>query len=122
MTYFANTQTFEAEYTSAQTDTIIITAGATQKIAVTQVMATLDEATTVNGVGFRVGLGTPATPTAAGVVLSHAGLPPGEKAERGTGAGVLAEGDFNEDLRITCEAPTGGTLRVVVSYFIVEQT
>lgn len=122
MTYFANTQTLEAEYTAAQTDTIIVTAGATQQIAVTEITAVVDEATTATGVGFRVGCGTPGTPTAAGVVLSHAGLMPGQSVSRGTGAGVLTVGDYNEDLRITCENPVGGSLRILVSYFVVEQT
>jgi hypothetical protein len=120
MTYFANTQSLEAEYTAAQTDTLIVTASATQQIAVTEITVSLDEAVTVNGVGFRVGNGTPGTPTAAGVILSHAGLMPGQSISRGTGAGVLAVGDFNEDLRITCENPVGGALRVLVSYFVVE--
>jgi hypothetical protein len=120
MTYFANTQTLEAEYTAAQTDTLIITASATQQIAVTEATAVVDEAVTVTGVGFRVGLGTPGTPTAAGVVLSHAGLMPGQQVSRGTGSGIIAQGDFNEDLRITCENPVGGSLRVLVSYFLVE--
>jgi len=122
MTYFANTMTLEAEYTTSQTDTLIITASATQQVAITEITAVLDEAVTVNGVGFRVGCGTPGTPTAAGVVLSHAGLMPGQSVSRGTGAGVLAVGDLNEDLRITCENPVGGALRILVSYFIVEQT
>ena len=122
MTYFANTMSLEAEYTAAQTDTLIITASATQQVAITEITVVVDEAVTVTGVGFRIGHGTPGTPTAAGVVLSHAGLMPGQSVSRGTGAGVLAVGDFNEDLRITCENPVGGSLRVIVSYFIVEQT
>lgn len=122
MSYFANTVTLEQEYTSAQTDVIIVTAGASQQIAITEITVILDEATTVGGVGFRIGCGTPGTPTAAGVVLSHPGLMPGQSVSRGDGSGVLAVGDFNEDLRITCEAPTGGALRVLVSYFMVEAT
>jgi hypothetical protein len=122
MTYFANTQTLEAEYTSAQTDTLIITASSTQQIAITEITAVVDEAVTVTGVGFRVGCGSPSTPVAVGVVLSHAGLMPGQSVSRGTGAGVLAVGDLNEDLRITCENPVGGALRILVSYFMVELT
>jgi hypothetical protein len=120
MTYFANTQTLEAEFTASQTDALIITASATQQVAITEITAVVDEAVTVTGVGFRVGCGTPGTPTAAGVVLSHAGLMPGQSVSRGTGAGVIAVGDLNEDLRITCENPVGGALRILVSYFIVE--
>jgi hypothetical protein len=122
MTYFANTQSLEAEYTSAVADALIVTASATQQVAVTEITVVIDESVTVNGVGFRIGCGTPSTPTAAGVILSHAGLMPGQSISRGTGAGILAMGDFNEDLRITCENPVGGALRVLVSYFIVEQT
>lgn len=122
MTYFANTQSLEAEFTAAQTDTLLITASSTQQIAITELTAVVDEAVTVTGVGFRVGCGTPSTPVAAGVILSHAGLMPGQSISRGTGAGVIAVGDFNEDLRITCENPVGGSLRILVSYFMVETT
>ena len=122
MTYFPNTLSLEAEYTATATDALIINASATQQIAVTEITVTVDEAVTVTGVGFRVGCGSPSTPTAAGVILSHAGLMPGQSVSRGTGAGIIAVGDFNEDLRITCENPVGGALRVLVSYFIVEQT
>jgi hypothetical protein len=122
MTYFANTQSLEMEYTATATDALIVTISASQQIAVTEMTVIIDESVTVTGVGFRVGTGTPGTPTGLGVILSHSGLPPGEKMSRGTGAGVLHVGDFNEDLRITCENPVGGSLRVLVSYFIVEQT
>jgi hypothetical protein len=120
MTYFSNIQTLGAEYTTAQTDTIIVTISATQKIIVTEITATVDEAVTVNGVGFYIGMGTPATPTAAGVILSHPGLMPGMTTSRGSGAGNIGTGDFNEDLRITSENPVGGALRITVSYFIEE--
>jgi hypothetical protein len=122
MTYFANLQTLGVQYTSAQTDVILVTASATQQIIVTDVTVTVDEAVTVTGVGFVIGFGTPSTPTSVGVLLRHSGLMPGSKANRSAGGGTLGTGDYNEDLRITSENPVGGALDVMVSYFIVEQT
>lgn len=120
MTYFPNVQSLEVEYTSSQTDALVISAGSTQQLAVTLASAHVDEGVTVTGVGFRMGFGSPSTPTTTGVILSHAGLMPGQETSRGTGAGVIGTGDFNEDLRVTCENPTGGAIRFIVSYFILE--
>jgi hypothetical protein len=114
------TTTIEAEFTAAQTDTALVTATATQRIAVTRIAVTLDEATTAVGVGYRVGFGTPSTPTTTGVIASHPGQSPGDMQEYGSGAGLLGVGDYNEDLRITSDVPTGGALRVIVSYFFLE--
>lgn len=114
-----NPVTIEAAYTTAQTDTAIVTAGAGAKIVVTRCDLTLDEACTV-GVGFRVGFGTANTPTTTGVVSSHPGMVPGGGLAKGDGGGMLGVGADNEDLRITSEVPTGGSLRVVATYYTVE--
>lgn len=114
-----NILTLEAEYTTAQTNTAIVTVSGGAIIVVTQIQATLDEATTV-GVGLRVGFATATTPTTTGVVLTHPGLVPGSGISRGDGAGILGVGADGEDLRITSEVPTTGALRILVSYFTIE--
>ncbi len=121
-----NIITTEYLATTEQTDDAIITVGAGTKIVVTEIDATIDNATTVD-VGVRVGFGTttvPALPSDGasvnGVVLSHAGIAPGSGMMRGDGSGILGIGADNEDLRITNEVPTTGALRVTVSYYTIE--
>lgn len=109
--------TLEAAYTLAQTDVAIVSATAPDRIVVTRLTVVLDESTTV-GVGFRVGLGATTTPTTTGVVSSHPGMVPGGGITIGDGSGVLAIGAAGDDLRITSEVPTSGSLRVVVSYYL----
>jgi hypothetical protein len=99
----------------AQTDTAIITVAAGLKIIADQVAVTADSAN--NGATqCRIGFGTTNTPAldAAGVILEHSGI--------AAGSGVVAaggEGADNEDLRVTCEDPTGGALGIVVKYKIL---
>ena len=114
-----NIVSLEAAYTGAQTDVAVVTVGAGVKIVVTQNEAMVDEANTV-GVGFRAGFGTVNTPTTTGVVLSHPGLVPGARVARGDGSGILGVGADGEDLRFTCEVPTGGSIRYLVSYYTIE--
>lgn len=114
-----NIITLEAAYTTAQTDTAIVTVGAGAKIVVTQIQAVTSQANTV-GVGLRVGFGTANTPTTTGVVLTHPSMVPGAGVSRGDGAGILGIGADNEDLRITSDVPTGGSLRILVSYYTIE--
>lgn len=114
-----NVVTIEAAYTSAQTDTAIVTVSTGTKIVVTQVQVVVSAANTVNA-GLRVGFGTANTPTTTGVVLTHPALAPGSGVSRGDGSGIIGVGADNEDLRITSDVPTGGSLRVIVSYYTVE--
>lgn len=110
--------TLEANYTAAQTNVAVVTASGTEKIVVTQIQVLVSNATTVSP-QCRVGFATATTPTTTGVVLTHPGISPGGGVSRGDGAGVLGAGALDEDLRITCDAPTSGALRVLVSYFII---
>ncbi len=112
-----NAVTLEYATTGAQTDTAIITISTGSKIVVTQIQAITDNANTAFP-QMRVGFGTANTPTTTGVVLTHPGLPAGGGVSRGDGSGILGVGADNEDLRITCGAPTGGSIRVLVTYFI----
>lgn len=114
-----NIVTLEAAYTAAQTDAAIITISTGSKIVVTQIQMTADNANSVD-VGFRVGFGTANTPTTTGVVLTHPGVAAGSGVSRGDGSGILGIGADNEDLRITSEVPTSGSIRILVSYYTIE--
>lgn len=106
--------------TGSQTDTIVgPTNSAGTKMAVTQIQITADNANTASP-AVSVGFGTANTPTGDGVVVSHPGLPGGGGVSRGDGSGLLGIGADGAELRITCGAPTGGSLTVVVSYFLIE--
>ena len=119
-----------AEYntTAAQTDDPIIDSiGAGTKIVITMIDVTADNANTVD-VGVRIGFGT-ATLTAAGasgaaavngIVLSHPGIAAGSGVVKGSGSGIVGIGADGEELRITNEVPTTGSLRVQVHYFTIE--
>ena len=108
----------EAAYTAAQTDAAIITVGVGVQIFVTEIQMTADNANSVD-VGFRVGFGAATTPTTTGVVLTHPGVAAGSGLGRGTGAGLIGIGATGEDLRITSEVPTGGSIRICVTYYTV---
>lgn len=114
-----NIQTLRVNYTTAQTDTAIVTIGSGSKIVVTQIMIVVDTATTATP-SCIVGFGTANTPTGAGVVVSHPGIAGGGGVSRGDGSGILGVGADNEDLRVTCAVPTGGSISIIVSYFTIE--
>lgn len=114
-----NSVTVEAAYTAAQTDAAIITISTGTKIVVTAISVTCDNANSVD-VGYRVGFGTANTPTTTGVVSTHPGVAPGSGVVEGNGGGIIGIGADNEDLRITCEVPTGGSIRVKVTYYTIE--
>jgi putative phosphoesterase len=114
-----NTVSFRVNYTAAQTDTAIITAGAGTKIVVTRCSVMVDNACTVDVV-VRIGFGTASTPTGTGVVLSHPGIAAGSGEAEGVGSGIIGVGADGEDLRITSEVPTGGSIDVTISYYTIE--
>jgi hypothetical protein len=113
-----NIVTVRANYTSAQTNTAIITVGAGVAIVVTRCSAVIANSCIVD-VSVRIGLGTSTTPTTTGVILSHPGIAPGSGVIEGNGSGTLGAGASNDDLRITSTVPTGGSLDVVVSYYTI---
>lgn len=119
-----NVETKEfGDFTTGQTDTALVTVGAGNKIVVTYAAVMLDVDTTVTA-SFRLGFGTATLPTLSTsgvdrVFLSHPGLAAGSGIVSGTGAGIIGQGDDNEDLRLTSDVPTGGALRVMVTYYVV---
>lgn len=114
--------------TAATTDDNVLPAISTgTKYVITRITITLDEAATV-GVAVRLGFGTanvPSLPAANGdavddILVYHPGLVPGGGITIGDGSGILGVGGDGAELRITCEAATGGTLVVTVSYYTID--
>ncbi len=119
-----NTLLASANYTDAdgaQTNAALISVSAGTKIVVTHITVTCDGANSAD-TQVRIGFGTANTPAndAAKVLLSHPGIKPGGGIGLGNGGGILGIGADDEDLRITCEDPTGGALDVVVGYYTIE--
>lgn len=113
-----NIVTVAAEYTSAQTNTAIVTISTGSKIVVTACEVTLSNANTVN-TGWYVGLATATTPTTSQVLNTHPKGAAGSGVMVGNGSGIIGMGADNEDIRITSDAPTTGALRVRISYFTI---
>ena len=105
-------------YTGAQTDTAIVTVGASDSIVVTGLSVLAHNANSVD-VTVRIGFGTTTTPVNTSVVLAHPGIAPGSGVVEGTGTAVLGFGSGGQDLRITSTVPTGGSIDVLVKYFII---
>ncbi len=114
-----NSVTRRDNFTTAQTDQALVTVSGGTKIVVTRQKVTADNANSVD-VQVRVGFGATNTPTAVGVVGSHPGIPPGGGYTEGNGGGILGIGADGEDLRLTSEVPTGGSIDVVTTYFLIE--
>jgi hypothetical protein len=113
-------------WTTAKTDTAIVTVAAGLKVVVTGAAVTCDNADTVD-TEFRIGFGTATLPglpadgaTADGFFLTHPGTSAGSGVVDGGGAGMLAVGADDQDVRITAEAPTTGSCRAIVRFFTVE--
>lgn len=100
-------------YTGAQTDTAIVTTATGAKLVIVACTVIAASGNTA-APAVRVGFGGTNTPTAAGVYLSHPGIPQGGGVRE---AGAVAGAD-GEDIRITCGAPSG-TLDVVTKYFSI---
>ena len=123
-----NVQTAVYLATGATTDDNVLPAiSSGTKYVITRYTITLDESTTV-GVAVRLGFGAasvPALPSANadavnGILVYHPGMVPGSILTGGDGSGILGVGGDGEELRITCEAATSGTLVVAVSYYTIE--
>jgi len=121
-----NTFSYQIHTTGALTNQAIGPAvGSGAKMVVTQVQVTAANANTAFP-QVRIGFGTTTTPAdgtgtgQVGVVASHPGVPAGGGFSRGDGSGIIGAGADDEELRITSAAPTGGSLDITVSGYIVE--
>ena len=114
----AGVTTLSVAYTSAQTDTAVVTVAAGTVIVVTSAAFVCDAANSVN-VSFYLGFGAATTPTGTGVVLTHPGILAlsGGGFNRGDGSAPIGIGASGEDLRLTMSAATSGSCRVLVTYY-----
>lgn len=108
-------------FTGAQTDTLIgadIPTGS--RVIVTQFSVKTANANTAD-VSARLGFGTANCPAYGnnGLLGTHPGIASGSGFAGGSGAGSIGEGADDEEIRFTCGAPTGGSVDVNVTYFIV---
>lgn len=116
-----------ADADGAQTDASIVgTISTGTKVVVTAVAVTVDSAVTATGgVAVKLGFGATTIPAdsttgANGVLLDHPGIAAGSGVTLGNGGGILGIGGDGEELRLTCEDPTGGNLAVTFSYYTIE--
>jgi hypothetical protein len=121
------TVTQEWVLTATQTDCEWEDVPSTQQMAVTYAQVTNANSTT-GDVSVRLGFGTATLPTVTndsatgnpGVFLSHGGISPGGGVVAQAGGAVLALGAPDEDLRVTCSAATGGSVRIVITYRLID--
>lgn len=117
---------YEWSFATAQTDTNLLTIAANQHAECYYLQATAANSNT-GDVSLRVGFATATLPTltvdsatgTTGMILSHGGIAKGGGAVVSNGGAPVAIGAANADLRITCSAATGGSIRVVAQIRIV---
>lgn len=114
-----NIVTVRKNAVAAQANVALVTVSAGTRIVVTECEVLVDRACTVD-VQARIGFGAAATPTTTGVVLTHPGIGPGSGVIRGNGAGILGIGADGEDLWITSQVPTGGSIDSLVTYYTIK--
>jgi hypothetical protein len=115
-------------FTAAQTNLVLLAIAATERLLVTFAQVTAANSNTGD---VSITLGTATTtltiPTAddptgvSGVFLTHGGIAKGggEVAGPAAGGGAVHVGGLDEDLRMTCSAAAGGSIRIVLKYRIL---
>jgi hypothetical protein len=111
-----NVETLTRKDTGAQTDAVLKTVNANERFVITAVAVLCDNANSVD-VQALVEIDD----TADIRVVEHPGIPPGGGFTHGNGGGILAIGIVAGDVLWTCSVPTGGSVVVSVSgYLIIE--
>lgn len=122
-----STITREWVFVTAQTNVAIVTFGATERGILYGAVATCSNSNT-GDVSVRVGFAAATLPTISddsatgslGVPVSHPGIAHGGGFVWGGGGSPIGVGAVGEDIRITCSAATGGSLRIVLMYWLEE--
>ena len=104
-----------ALYTTAQTNTVLIAAAATEKIIVKRLSVYCSNANTVT-VGATAGFGTSGFTVAAG----HPGIAAGSGFTEQYLNGSMDSPTLGNSFIVSCDAPTTGSIRFSVSYDIVK--
>jgi hypothetical protein len=111
-----NTLRLYESFSAADTNEVIDTAGSVavgQAFVVTSYAILLDGDCTEDAVAATLLLGT-------NVVVKHPGIKPGSGVVESGGHAPIAIGGSGDDVLFTCEAPTGGTLTVQVSGYLLD--
>jgi len=108
----------------AQTNASLLTIATGSKIVITALSAIFFSTTADQACAVRIGFGTATLAAAseagaAGILLEGKFLSGGGN-QKGNGAGIIGVGADDEDLRITCDDPVGGSLFVTFSYYTIE--
>lgn len=113
-----NIVTISASYTGTQTNTAVITVSAGTRIIVTSLALYADGGGT-GPLDVQVGFGT-STITTTAAIIDHPGIAKGSGVVLGNGAGIVAMGADDADLRITAAGfGTGDELTICVSYYTI---
>lgn len=104
--------------TTVLTNAVIASATSTQRLVITQISVTVSNTVSVSP-SILIGLATATTPVSgAGILFDHPTMPAGTTITIG-GGDILAIGELDEDLRITSDVPTGGSIVVLVTYAVM---
>lgn len=111
-------------WTTAQTDRSLETVGGTNRMALVYAAVTCANSNT-GDVSVRIGFGTTTLPATTetgteGMFFEHGGVAPGGGALAANGGELIAVGEYGIPPRLTCSAPTGGSLRLVMSWRLLD--
>jgi hypothetical protein len=98
-----------------------------EKMAITYCKAVCARSNTVN-VSVMVAFAASTIPTITvnssngqpDFALNHGGIAPGGGEVNGTGEAAIATGAAGVGPRLTCSVPTGGDLRIILSYILLD--
>jgi hypothetical protein len=118
--------TREWVFDAAQTDLPLVTLDADQRGVVMYFSITCANSNVVD-VAARAGFAAATLPTVTlnsatgnlGVFFSHGGIARGGGAVAANGGAVIAVGALGDDIRLTNTVPTGGSIRVVMTYDVM---
>ncbi len=111
-----NVETLTRKDTAAQTDAVLKTVNANERFVVTAVAVMCDNANSVDVQAL-----VEFDDTTDIRIVEHPGIPPGGGFTHGNGGGILAIGIAAGDVLWTCEVPTGGTITVSVSGYLISE-
>lgn len=119
------TGTFDAAQTNKQLGSSLVTAD--QRIAIVYLEAINSASSTAN-VSALIGFAATTLPTitvnasagAAGFALNHGGIAPGSGKVSANGGEAIAVGEPGIHPLLTCSVPTGGDLRIIMAYILID--
>jgi hypothetical protein len=112
------------KFTTAQTNAALETVGGSNRMAVIYASVTCANSNTAD-VSVRIGFAAATLPAessagADAMFFEHGGIAKGGGAIAANGGAALAVSDFGVGPRLTCSVPTGGDIRVVMAWRVLE--